>query len=99
MPTMQPVKSVETTLDAADTSVRALMPLHGKLEKHVHAPRCVSLTGPGDRSVLMPPKKDPRQFDDQNGNHHHFQQKRAGLMELVDHEFVEIAGGAELLVH
>src|ERR1700758_4855561 len=37
------------------------------------------------------------QFDDQDDDHHQFQHKGAALVELVDHEAVEIFGGLQLL--
>src|SRR5262245_21188814 len=45
------------------------------------------------------PPEYSRQLDDQNDDNHGFEDKGARLVEFVDHEFVELAGGAQLLFH
>src|SRR5260221_5955628 len=48
-------------------------------------------------SCLMP--EEPAQLDDQNGDYQRFQNEGARVVEFVDHELVELAGGAQLFVH
>ena len=43
--------------------------------------------------------EEVNQFDDQDDHHHQFEYEGAGLVELIDHEVVELLSGAQLLLY
>jgi len=43
--------------------------------------------------------EEEEEFDDEDDDYGEFEDEAAGLIELVDHEAVELAGGAEFLVY
>ncbi len=45
------------------------------------------------------PAEDVNQLDDQDYNDHQFENKGAGLVELVDHEVIELLGSLQFLLH
>src|ERR1700758_760020 len=43
--------------------------------------------------------EEPDQFDNQNDHHHEFEHEGAALVELVNHEMIELLGGLQFLLH
>src|SRR5437016_14288841 len=56
-----------------------------------------AMSGRSSGVVLLAAEKE-EEFDDEDDNDGEFEDEAAGLIELVDHEAVEFAGGAKFLV-
>src|ERR1700747_1364810 len=52
-----------------------------------------------ERELVLFAAKEEEEFDDKDDDYGKFEDEAAGLVELVDHETVEFAGGAEFLVN
>src|SRR5215471_1687264 len=59
--------------------------------------RAIGMCEPEHQGAALSPTEEKYEFDDKDDYDRKFEDKAAGLVELIDHEPIELAGGAELL--